>query len=755
MSETNFDINKLPEPDLSDNAITVLEKRYLAKDESGDVFETPRDMLARVALTIAEIDEQYGEYDEGTAYEFYRIMAARKFLPNSPTLMNAGRHLGQLSACFVLPVEDSMDKIFETVKNTALIHKSGGGTGFSFSRLRPRNDVVHSTAGVSSGPLSFMDVFDSATETVKQGGTRRGANMAVLRVDHPDIMEFIKIKNDLKKLNNFNISVGLTEKFMLAVEADQRYDLLNPRTGEKAGSLSAKHVFDTIVESAWQTGEPGIIFLDRINADNPTPQLGDMESTNPCGEQPLLPFESCNLGSINLGLFVDGNKIDWDDLEKTVRTAVHFLDNVIDANKYPIKQIHDQTHSTRKIGLGVMGFADMLFKLRIPYNSEEAMELAEKVMDFIHEKGHKKSSEIAERRGNFPAFEGSVFDKRGEKYKRNATITTIAPTGTISIIGSASSGIEPLFALAYIRNVLGGTKMIEVHSMFERELEKRGIYSESLMDKIIEEGSIAHIDDIPEDLKRVYVTAHDITPLWHIKLQGAFQKYTDNAVSKTVNFPNSASRNDVREVYRLAYMLGCKGVTIYRDGSRDEQVLSTKKNEEKQKPKKVLPKRLRPDSTHGTTYKVGTGCGSLYVTVNEDEHGVCEVFSHLGKSGGCASSQAEAVSRMVSLSLRSGIKVGEIVKQLKGIQCPNSVWFKGHKILSCPDGIAQALLWYDESNKQKQMELTLDFGIPSRKKEIKASSSNKAAGSCPECGATLSREEGCLTCHSCGYSKCS
>ena len=759
--ELNLDINSLNKVDITENARIVLEKRYLFKDKKGKVIETPEMMLKRVAEHIAIIDKDYDENSliEETALNFYNMMASRRFLPNSPTLMNAGRHLGQLSACFVLPVEDSMDKIFETVKNTALIHKSGGGTGFSFSRLRPKNDVVHSTAGISSGPLSFMEVFDSATETIKQGGARRGANMAVLRVDHPDIEEFIKVKNDLKKLNNFNISVGLTENFMLAAQSGQDYDLINPRTGEKSHKISAKKVFDSIVESAWKSGEPGIIFLDRINAENPTPQLGEIESTNPCGEQPLLPYESCNLGSINLGLFIkENNEIDWDDLGRTVENAVHFLDNVIDANKYPIQKIHDQTHSTRKIGLGVMGFADLLFKLKIPYNGEEAMKMAEKLMGFIRETGHKKSTKIAERRGNFPAFEGSIFDKRGEKFRRNATITTIAPTGTISIIASASSGIEPLFALAYIRTVLDGTKMVEVHSLFKDELKKIGIYTDKLMDRVIEEGSVKHIPEIPKDVQDVYVTSHDISPLWHIKIQAAFQKHTDNAVSKTVNFPKTATKDEISEVYRLANMLSCKGITIYRDGSRAEQVLSTKKTEEPTKKAQVphRDKRMRPDSTHGSTFKVGTGCGSLYVTVNNDENGICEVFSHLGKSGGCAASQAEAVSRMVSLALRSGIETKEIIKQLKGIQCPNSIWFKGHKILSCPDGIAQALQWYDESKKEKEMELSLNFDIPSRKaSKTTTSTSTKAAGSCPECGTTLTRAEGCLTCHSCGYSKCS
>ncbi|MFP4458742.1 MAG: vitamin B12-dependent ribonucleotide reductase [Candidatus Zixiibacteriota bacterium] len=767
MSEEILKKSQLQKADLTKNSLTVLKKRYLKRNKSGDVTEEPEDMFKRVAETIAMVDKEYEQNAniKETALRFYKLMTERKFMPNSPTLMNAGRYLGQLSACFVLPVEDSMDAIFETVKNTALIHKSGGGTGFSFSRLRPQNDLVHSTAGISSGPLSFMDVFDSATETVKQGGTRRGANMAVLRVDHPDILDFITVKNDLNKLNNFNISVGMTEDFMKAVDSGSAYDLINPRTQERIGKkLNAQQVFDKILDSAWATGEPGIIFLDRMNNNNPTPNLGEIESTNPCGEQPLLPYESCNLGSINLVHFAEGGKINWDKLGEVVDDAVHFLDNVIDANRYPIEKIAEQTLKTRKIGLGIMGFADLLFQLGIAYNSEKAVKTAEDIMRFIRERGHKKSQEIGEKRGSFPAYEGSIFDYPGSKPMRNATITTIAPTGSISIISSTSSGIEPLFALAYVRNVMGGTKMTEVHPMFKQELKERNLYSEELMKKIAESGTIHEIDEIPEELKQVYVTAHDVSPIWHIKIQAAFQKFTDNAVSKTVNFPNNATKEDVEEVYRLAYDLKCKGVTIYRDGSRSEQVLSLSKEEEK-KPEKVesreyLPhreKRKRPDATQGKTYKVGTGCGSLYVTVNEDEHGIFEIFSHLGKSGGCAASQAEALSRMVSLSLRSGIEPKHIVRQLQGIQCPNSMWFRGHKILSCADAIAWALKWHQETLLEKEQQLDL-FDMSTSQGNKDEGESNSSAGpvvgACPDCGATLAREEGCLTCHSCGFSKC-
>jgi len=577
--------------------------------------------------------------------------------------------------------------------------------------------------------------------------------MAVLRIDHPDIIQFIEYKNNLDKITNFNISVGVTESFMKAFADDTDYELINPRTNEVVEKLKAKTVFDKIVISAWKTGEPGIIFLDRMNEDNPTPHVGEIESTNPCGEQPLLPYESCNLGSINLSKFYKDGKVDYDRLGETVDDAVHFLDNVIDANKYPLEKIRDMTRSNRKIGLGIMGFADLLFMLKIPYNSEDAVKVAEDIMSFIQKRGRQKSQELAQERGTFENYKGSIFYPNTEI--RNATITTIAPTGTISIISNCSSGIEPLFALAYVRNVMDGTKMLEVHPYFEKVLKERGIYSESIMKKIIEAGSVEGINEIPDDLKKIFVVSHDISPSWHIRIQSAFQKYTDNAVSKTVNFPKDATQKDVEEVFRLAYKLKCKGVTIYRDGSRNEQVLSIgNKKEEKESQSNFIPrrssKRIRPDAIIGSTFKVKTGCGSLYVTVNEDQYGVCEVFSHLGKTGGCASSQAEAVSRMVSLALRSGVEPKYVIEQLQGIQCPNSMWFNGHKILSCPDGIAWALKWYIEQKNSKEPDL---FDIPKIKTE-KNGSNGTIVGSCPDCGATLVNSEGCLTCHSCGYSKC-
>ena len=539
------------EPQLNPNAITVLKKRYLKKDESGKVIETPKEMFKRVAINIAEAEKRYvteKEYEKYLA-KFYDMMVSLKFLPNSPTLMNAGKELQQLSACFVLPVEDSLDKIFEAVKHTALIHKSGGGTGFSFSRLRPKDDVVQTTKGVSSGPVSFMTVFDAATETIKQGGTRRGANMGILRVDHPDIMEFIYAKKDKSKLTNFNLSVAITEEFMEKVIKNEKYDLINPKTKKPVKKLDAKEVFDKMVQLAWEGGDPGIVFIDRINKFNPTLNEGEIESTNPCGEQPLLPYESCNLGSINLGKFVKNGAIDFEELRDIVHTSVRFLDDVIDMNCYPIPEIEQMTKKNRKIGLGVMGFADLLAMLDIPYDSEDAIILAEKIMKFIQDEGRTASSELAKERGDFPNFKESIYPKMGFKNMRNATVTTIAPTGTISIIAGASSGIEPFFAIAFYRNVMDNNKLIEVNPIFKERAKKEGFFSKELMDKIADSGTIHDIPEIPSHIKKVFVTAHEITPIWHVKMQAAFQKYTDNAVSKTVNFSNYATVRLQRDYY--------------------------------------------------------------------------------------------------------------------------------------------------------------------------------------------------------------
>ncbi len=752
---------------LSENARIVLEKRYLCKDEKGKLTETVEGLFERVANAIASADKNFNPNADvkETSKIFYDMMTNLEFLPNSPTLMNAGKELGQLSACFVLPIQDSMEDIFESIKQAALIHKSGGGTGFSFSNLRPKGSVVRTTGGVASGPVSFMRVFNMATEAVKQGGTRRGANMGILRIDHPDILEFIDCKKDNADITNFNISVGITEQFMQAVEEDKPYDLVDPRTKEVMGTLNAREVFLKIVEGAWRNGEPGIIFLDRLNRDNVVPSQGMIESTNPCGEQPLLPYESCNLGSINLVQMLKktkkGYEVDYDKLQKTIIHAVHFLDNVIEVNKYPIQLIDDTTKLTRKIGLGVMGFSDMLLCMGISYASEEAVELAEKVMGFITETGRQASVDLAKERGSFPLFEESIY--KDMECLRNATVTTIAPTGTLSILAGCSSGVEPVFAFVYIRNVMDNTEMIEVNPILRKTLEDRGLYTEKLMRKIAEAGSLAHIEEIPEDIKRVFVSSHDISPIHHIQMQAAFQRHTDNAVSKTVNFVHDATMDDVREVYMLAYKLGCKGVTIYRDGSRDSQVLnigSVKKGEAVLEaaagefPTNIKP-RPRPEVTLGVTERMKIGCGNLYVTVNYDENGICEVFTSTGKAGGCPS-QSEATARLASIALRSGISLDEVIEQLRGIRCPSTIRQTGMKCTSCPDAIARVLRRVDEmikNQKKHTAEEHLIQSVPASSRE-ETPASMLHAKYCPECGDKLEHEGGCVSCRSCGYSKC-
>ncbi len=622
---------------LSENAKKVLEKRYLKRDIKGTVTETPKELFERVAYTIADADKTFGENEDSinqTKKKFFDMIANAYFMPNSPTLMNAGRELGQLSACFVLPVEDSLEGIFETIKNTALIHKSGGGTGFSFSKLRPKNDVVHSTMGVSSGPVSFMEVFNAATEAVKQGGTRRGANMGILRIDHPDILEFINCKSDLTKLNNFNISVAITDKFMEALERDGDYELIHPNTKLPVQKLRAKEIFDLIVKGAWSSGEPGVIFIDKMNKDNPTPLVGDIESTNPCGEVPLLSYEACNLGSINLNKMVDTdadgkNSINWEKLAEVTRLAIHFLDNVIVANNYPLPKIADMVQANRKIGLGVMGWADMLMKMGVSYNSEEGCKLGRQVMEFIDYHSKVESIELSKKRGKFGNFPGSVYDRGNylsKKYKgqsaglitdemwakmdedianygiRNATTTCIAPTGTISMIAGASGGVEPLFGLVFKRNIMDNTEMYEVNPIFKKYAMDNGFYSEDLMAEIAKTGSVAHIEGIDEKVKEIFVTAHDITPKSHVMMQAAFQLHTDNAVSKTVNFEEDATMEDVAEAYILAYKNNLKGITVYRNNSRYSQpmLLEGKKDEKKSEmpvEPKVEHKELRIEKT--------------------------------------------------------------------------------------------------------------------------------------------------------------
>src|SRR3989337_1211721 len=702
---------EISEPLFSQNAIKVLEKRYLAKNDKGQVVETPKDMFRRVARNIAQAELIYdGTADVARAEEkFYQLMVKKEFLPNSPTLMNAGRELQQLSACFVLPIEDSMEGIFESVKQAAIIHKSGGGTGFSFSRLRPKNDVVRTTGGVASGPISFMKVFNHATEAVKQGGTRRGANMGILRVDHPDILEFIDCKINESDVTNFNISVAITDRCMEAVSKDEMYDLLSPRTGEPVSKLRAREVLYKIAGNAWKNGEPGLFFIDTTNRTNPTPHAGGIEATNPCGEQPLIPYESCNLGSINLEVHVthmDGHAVvDWEKLERTIRASVHFLDNVIDMNHYPITQIEEVTKANRKIGLGVMGFSRMLFKLGIAYDSSEGIDCARNVMQFIRDIGHSESERMADRRGVFPNWQGSVYEKQGKRL-RNAYITTVAPTGTLSMIADTSGGCEPEFSLIWYKNVMGGEHLPYMLEAFVDIAKTEGFWSSNLADKIVaNHGSVRGLDEVPAKWQTVFATAHDVSPEWHVRMQAAFQEYTDSAVSKTINLQKGATGEDVKKSYLLAYRLGCKGITVYRDGSRSEQVMnvgsSAKAADSRSEEKKetaipqIIHPRPRPKMTAGVTTRMKTSCGDLYVTINEDEKGgPFEVFCNMGKAGGCEGSQNEAIGRLVSLAFRSGVAPQSVIRQVIGIRCNKPYGLGKDTVHSCADAIASSLMEY-------------------------------------------------------------
>ena len=761
--------------ELTENSETVLRRRYLAKDRQGEIIEDADGLFRRVAHNLSEADLNYDDSEAGraaTEEEFYEVMRRLEFLPNSPTLMNAGRELQQLSACFVLPVEDDLDSIFSRVKDTALIHKSGGGTGFSFSRLRPAGDVVGSTGGVASGPTSFIGAFDAATEVVKQGGTRRGANMGILNVTHPDIVRFIRSKEDGRNLNNFNISVAVTEGFMEKVKRGDDYDLINPRTGELVEKENARAIFGLMADFAWRTGDPGIVFIDRINNGNPNPQLGNIESTNPCGEQPLLPYESCNLGSINLARMVSHGPeqayIDWERLARVVGTAVHLLDNVIDMNQYPIEEIAAMSRNTRRIGVGVMGWSDLLVELGIRYDSDEALKLADDVMGFIQEASYKASANLVEKRGTFPAWEGSIYnrtdDGRVVMPMRNSAPVTIAPTGTISIIAGASSGIEPLFALSYVRNVMDNTRMVEGNPYFEAVARNEGFYSEELMEQLAEKGSLQELD-VPLWVKDVFRTSHDISPDWHVRMQAAFQTHTDNSVSKTINFPHHATRQDIADSYMLAYDTGCKGITVYRDGSKDAQVLSTGhtgKLVESDTPAMVLPQRTpreRPRLVRGITERVKTGHGTMYITINSDDEtgGPFELFSTLGKAGGCDSAHLEAISRLVSLALRSNIAAEDIIGHLRGITCCPA-WDDGNLVRSSPDavalvlerhtGVGQGQEW-DDADQLVGLAFTTApvngnsyVGFQSRR--------------CPDCNAPVAFMEGCLACidPNCGWNKC-
>jgi ribonucleoside-diphosphate reductase alpha chain len=817
---------------LSENAITVLEKRYLIKDDEGKAIEEPEDLLWRVSRTIADADAGYGASEgavEAVAETFYELMATRVWMPNSPTLMNAGRPLGQLSACFVLPVEDALSDgksgIYDTLRNMALVHQSGGGTGFGFSNIRPKNAVVRSTMGVASGPVSFMSLYDSSTEVVKQGGTRRGANMGILRVDHPDILEFITCKDDTTKITNFNISVAVTDTFMNAVQADEDYDLVHPGSGEVVGQLRAREVFDKIVHGAWKTGEPGVFFVDEANRYNPVPHLGRYEATNPCGEQPLLSYDVCNLGSINVGLFVKNGEVDWDGLRRAVHLCTHFLDNVIDANRYPLPEITDLAQRIRRVGLGIMGWADFLIRLGVPYNSEEAIEWAEKLMQFVDEEATVESERLATQRGVFPEWERSIWgpdatcarDAEGNRIRpmrklRNCNLTTVAPTGTISILAGSSSGIEPLFAVAFMRNQ-AGVLMPDVNDDFVAIAKQEGWYSEELIEKIAESGHVDQ-DEIPEQWRRVFVTAHDVTPEWHIRMQAAFQRFTDSAISKTCNFPNDATEDDVREIYEQAYALNCKGVTVYRDGSREMQVLSTgdtaKKVQEQKgeaftagrptvettelkatiaeleaeltRTRKQLheaeaenlqrrAKRSRPELLKGSTRRVDTPLGTLYVTITEDDKGQpFEMFMSLGKAGGALMADVEAVGRLISLALRSGIPMEAIHRQLRGISSDRVTGLGPNKVMSVPDAIGIAMeKWMQDKQgvQQDLLESTEAQGNTvmsvrhttvshngGEMMRLEIQNADQHAGACPDCGSQLEFAEGCVKCHVCGYSEC-
>ena len=849
---------------LSANARTVLEKRYLMKDQSGQPVERPEEMFWRVATVVAEADRRYGASDgavQAVAEEFYFLMTQRRFEPNSPTLMNAGRPLGQLSACFVLPVEDALSNgqngIYDTLRSMALIHQSGGGTGFSFSRLRAKGGMVRSTTGVASGPVSFMELYDASTNAVKQGGTRRGANMGILRVDHPDVLEFIACKEDLTKITNFNISVGITTKFMDAVKADGSYDLIDPSNGTVVGQARARDVWDTMILGAWRTGEPGVFFIDEANRYNPVPHLGAYEATNPCGEQPLLAYDVCNLGSVNVGYYVNNGEVDWEAMRRDIALSTHFLDNIIDVNKYPLPEIDSLSKRIRRIGLGVMGFADMLVRLGIPYDSAEGVAMGRRVMEFLDVESKKESERLANERGAFPEWARSIWgpdatcarDERGERIRpmqllRNCNVTTVAPTGTISIIAGCSSGLEPLFAVAFMRNQ-AGVMMPDVNEDFVAIAKAEGWYSDALMERIAKTGTVKHAE-VPLTWQAVFNTANNIAPVYHIQMQAAFQQHCDSAISKTTNFGFAATPDDVRAIYEMAYDMKCKGVTVYRDGSRDNQVLSTgatqdaaaKRDDAKaagtpepakseqgapdaaaalkrelgelrgtmaevqnelDRTKKALfsaeaenanrrGKRSRPEVMRGTTIRKETPLGVMFVNITEDEKGQpFEVFLNLGKAGGSAMADAEAIGRLISLALRSGISLQEIHRQLRGISSDRAVGLGPNKVLSLPDAVGIALEQWWREKQGVQTDLLAGgaaAGMPTPVSSMMPPVPTPAAGvpitpppmsgggalmpsiefgsgggevfmgTCPDCGSQLEFAEGCVKCHVCGFSEC-
>ncbi|MFQ6048357.1 MAG: vitamin B12-dependent ribonucleotide reductase [Phycisphaerae bacterium] len=822
---------------LSENALRVLRARYLKKDEHGRYSETPQQLFQRVAATVADVELAYGANQQQRDHwqqRFYQLMTSGTFMPNSPTLMNAGRELGMLSACFVLPVRDSIDEIFESIKHTALIQKAGGGTGFAFDELRPTGDYIRSSGGTTSGPISFWRAFSEATNAIQQGAFRRGANMGMMYIHHPDILKFLHAKQDLSAFVNYNISVKVPDAWLeqFLADPDSPHVVVNPRTGQnyllpidldiwaydirslipisaeqpphRRDVYTKGQIWQIIVQNAWQTGEPGVVFIDRINQSNPTPHIGRIEATNPCGEQPLLPYEACNLGSVNLGLFIkqpctSQADVDWPALREAVHSSVRFLDNVIDANRYPLERIEQMCKANRKIGLGVMGFADALYKLSVPYNSDEGIAWGERFMKFVNDEAHNYSEQLAVERGCFPNWTGSVWDRQHHRPMRNAAVTTVAPTGTISIIANCSGGIEPLFSLVFYRNVLKGqdegrTKMLEVNETFKQVAIKRGFYSQALLDQLATDGTLAHVDEVPEDVRKVFVCAHDIEPIWHVRMQAAFQKHCDASISKTINFPRSATLEQVDQIYRLAYQMGCKGVTVYRDGCRQSQPMALKDSQPKQPaateqptpgPAELQPREL-PEIVSGLRIRQMTPFGNMHVkiTVDPKTERELEVFAQLGKGGDVATSDLEAICRMISLWLRAGGSLKHVVQQLKDIGSSLQVPTKEGKIMSLGDGLARALMKYQRAKERfglkdlllgdvdlAELDETLHTAArPPQRDGNGRKGRDQPAGpvierdrtawrlgfklKCPECGGPLVFEEGCAKCYACGYAQC-
>lgn len=809
---------------LTGNAQKVLAARYLRKNEQGEPIESPEELFLRVAQSIAAMESRYGGNDlvvDDYTRKFYDFMADGRFMPNSPTLMNAGREMGMLSACFVLPLEDSIDDIFSTVKATAMIQKAGGGTGFSFDKLRPTGDFIRSSGGTTSGPISFWKVLSETTNAIQQGAFRRGANMGMMTITHPDIVTFVHAKQDLSAFNNFNISIKIPDAWMSAYRAnpDSAHVVRNARTGVEYAipksvvpgnydisallEISAyealpvstrpvvwtrREIYDVIVDCAWRTGEPGLIFIDAINKANPTPHIGEIEATNPCGEQPLLPYEACNLGSINVAWFVQSDAqgkpvFDWSGFAENIHLATRFLDNVIDANRYPLPEIEQMCLGNRKIGLGVMGFADALYLMGIPYDSEAGIAFGEQVMQCINDESHNESERLAAERGAFPNWQGSVWQTKYSRPMRNSATTTVAPTGTISILANCSGGIEPLFSLAFFRNVLGGQRLVEINPIFEKLAKERGLQGD-IFERLAAEGSLAHLEGVPDEVKRIFVCAHDVAPEWHVRMQGAFQKHCDSSISKTINLPHDAERAEVERIYTLAWELGCKGVTVYRDGCRNNQPMVLTKKEEKPAevvamPAKRTPAEFKvrrpartPSMLPAVRMRQNTPFGHMHIaiTVDPSQNRELEVFAQLGKAGDVAASDLEAISRLVSLYLRLGGSMNDLVDQLEGIGSHMSIPTKDGRVMSLADGLGKTLHRYQVAketygigailmgeinfDKLPGLKVLESAASPAAPSENPLANANLFKVKCPECGNVLSFSEGCVKCPSCGFSKC-